>query len=73
LDSDSSDDVRTAPEVPDDDRETVAWDAHQVWRDRVREARRSPLAQRLRGKDELSPGWDPLETWRDRVLGPRRR
>jgi hypothetical protein len=72
LDAASSDDARTGPEVPEEERETVAWDAHQVWRERVREARHSPPTQRVRDRDALSPGWDPLETWRDRVLRHRR-
>ena len=73
---DCSDDAGRPVEVPatGDDG---AWDAHEVWLERVREARASPVAPRVRvsGRAPAAPpeGWDPLETWRERVLRPRRR
>ncbi len=73
MDGARPDDERQTAEVREDDRETVAWDAHQVWRERVREARRDPLQPGLESRRQISPGWDPLETWRDRVLRPRSR
>jgi hypothetical protein len=72
---DSSDDARRPIEVPVDG-DDAAWDAHDVWRERVREARAQPTTPRVRVTGPLpapSGGWDPLETWRDRVLRPRRR
>ncbi len=64
---DTSNDAADTREVPVPDEET-GWDAHQVWRDRVREARR----EKRPPPQTLAEGWDPLQTWHDRVLRPRK-
>jgi hypothetical protein len=72
---DSSDDARRTLEVPAEG-DGAAWDPHDVWRERVREARAHPSGVRIRVSDRVPPpsdGWDPLETWRERVMRPRRR
>lgn len=73
---DSSDDARRPVEVPGD-VDDGAWDAHDVWLERVREARTQAAGPRVRVSGRApapaGDGWDPLETWRERVLRPRRR
>jgi hypothetical protein len=73
---DTADDARRPVEVPGDGDE-AAWNAHDVWRERVREARVRPSGVRVRVSGRTLPpaagGWDPLETWRERVLRPRHR
>jgi hypothetical protein len=70
-DGDTADDGRRRGEVPDADVEPPAWDARQVWEERVLRPRRRPAAG---AKPPGAPeGWDPLHTWQERVLKPRRR
>jgi hypothetical protein len=53
---------------------TDGWDSHQVWRERVHEARRAPEGgtPAISLLIDQSAGWDPHETWRIRVQRPRR-
>lgn len=65
-------DARTTPEVPAPD--DAGWDSHQVWRERIREARTArPATTRPKTRPQtLAEGWDPLQTWHDRVQRPRK-
>jgi hypothetical protein len=65
---DTTNDARSTPEVPGP--EETGWDSHQVWRERVREARTVRAANPR--PQTIAEGWDPLQTWHDRVLRPRK-
>jgi hypothetical protein len=78
----TANDARRTVDPSDGATDAGGWDAHEVWRERVREAR--SRAARDPGRPPAAPpgptpgrggdgGWDPADTWRDRVLEPRRR
>ncbi len=69
---DTADDARPPAGVPGPGDEG-AWDAGDVWRERVRGARDGRPPSKVRKAEPASEGWDPVQTWRDRVLKPRNR
>jgi hypothetical protein len=69
---DITDDARPLTEVPAE--ADAGWNAREVWRDRVRDARTEvPGRPRPDPAAAQTDGWDPLRTWRERVLRPRDR